>query len=794
MRPSRRVRREHPRRLGGLTSPSDEITLGEITGRSDVRSVVMATYTSTEVEDAALPLIQSKLEAPVPRPRIARRELLELCAGPPRKLTLIRAPAGWGKSTLLADWHALESEMRPFAWVALDGGDNDPVRFWTYVIHALRTLDSSAGEVSLPMLRAPRVSVVENVLPALCNELTALPHQVVLVLDDYHLVRNPEIDEGLSFFLEHLPRTLELVLSSRSEPALPLARLRARGELAEIDAHQLRFSEEEAELFLNDLHGLDLDREDVIRLRELTEGWAAGLYLATLTMRGRASAHEFIEAFAGDNRHVVDYLSWEVLAGLPEEMRSFLLQTSVLQRLCASLCDAVIDRPGSARMLHELERSNFFLIPLDTKREWYYYHHLFGELLRHELTLADPEHARTLHRRASAWHREHGDPSEAIHHATAAGDVADASELILGHWIELRNEARLETLLSWLDGLPHETVKGDARLCLVKASTLQEVGQITEADEWLAAATPGAADSSLLAGPVSVASGVAACQAINQYFLGDVSGIAETARPALELEEAGSDYWRSALLTTYGVSVFLGGEERIAVALLDEAVTSTKASGHSLALIHALGWCAVVHAEIRESGRADRVLDETEALRRTQIGLTQYFGMSMAHVARGKLLERQGRLKEADEALARGIELARRGDAKFDLSYGLLTHAGVKGGLGDRHAARDMLREARQTAESCADPGVLPELVAKVERRLRLVPSSATRTPYEEDLSDRELAVLRLLATDLTQRGIGEALYVSFNTVKTHVKSIFRKLDVATRPDAVSRARELRLL
>jgi LuxR family maltose regulon positive regulatory protein len=754
----------------------------------------MSTPTSTEIEEAPHPLIQSKLEAPVPRQRVSRRELLELCAGTPRKLTLIRAPAGWGKSTLLADWHALETETRPFAWVALDGGDNDPVRFWTYLIHALRTLDPSAGEVSLPMLRAPRISVVEDVLPALCNELGALPHPVVLVLDDYHLVSNPEIDEGLSFLLEHLPKTLELVLSSRSEPALPLARLRARGELAEIDAQQLRFSDEEAELFLNDLHGLDLEREDVLRLRELTEGWAAGLYLATLTIRGRASAHEFIEAFAGDNRHVVDYLSSEVLAGLPEEMRSFLLHTSVLQRLCAPLCDAVTDQRGSVRLLHELERSNFFLIPLDTKREWYCYHHLFGELLRHELALAEPDHARTLHRRASAWHREHGDPSEAIHHATIAGDVADASELILRHWIEYRNAARLETVLAWLDGLPPETVADDARLCLVRASTLQEVGRIAEADQWLEAAGQGAADGSLLAGPASLASGVAASQAINQYFLGDARGISETARPALELEEAGSDYWRSALLTTFGVSVFLGGDSRIASALLDEAVTSSEQSGHSLALIHALGWCAVVHAEIGAAGRAERVLDDTDALLRRQTGLTKYFGMSMAHVARGKLLEGQGRLQEADEALARGVELARRGNAKFDLSYGLLTHAGVKGGLGDRRAAQDLLREASRTAESCADPGVLPELVARVERRLRLVASRATRTRYDEDLSDRELAVLRLLATDLTQREIGEALYVSFNTVKTHVKSIFRKLDVATRPDAVSRARELRLL
>ena len=753
----------------------------------------MSTYTSTEVEEAQRPLIQSKLEAPVPRRRVSRRELLELCKGPPRKLTLIRAPAGWGKSTLLADWHALEDETRPFAWFALDGDDNDPVRFWTYLIQALRTVDPRAGEVSLPMLRAPRISVVDEVLPALCNELIALPQQAVLALDDYHLITNREIHEGFAFFLEHLPQTVELVVSSRSEPPLPLARLRARGDLVEIDAQQLRFSEEETAVFLNDLHGLDLDRGDVIRLRELTEGWAAGLYLATLTIRGRASAHEFIDTFAGDNRHVVDYLSAEVLAGLPEELRSFLLDTSVLERLCAPLCDAVTDQPGSVHTLHELERSNFFLIPLDTRREWYCYHHLFGELLRHELALAGPEHARTLHRRASAWHREFGAASEAIRHAIAAGDVSDAAELILGYWIEARDLARLETLLAWLDGLPPETVKGDPRLCLVRASTLQEVGRIAEADQWLAAAARGAPDRSLLAGPASVASGVAACQAINRYFLGDVSGIAEAARPALELEEAGSDYWRSALLTTFGVSTFLGGDGQTASALLDEAVTSSRESGHSLALIHALGWCAVVHAAIGEPERAKQLLDDTEALLQ-ETGLTAYYGLSMAHVARGKLFEAQSRLREADEALAHGIELARRGDAKFDLSYGLLTHAEVTGRLGDRRAARDMLREAREAVEACADAGVLPEMVARVEHRLRVVPTRTARTSYEEDLSERELAVLRLLATDLTQREIGEALYVSFNTIKTHVKSIFRKLRVATRPDAVSRARELRLL
>ena len=698
---------------------------------------------ATEVEDfgdAGRPIIRSKLEAPVPRRRISRRELREFCAASPRKLTLIRAPAGWGKSTLLADWHELDSEARPFAWVALDGGDSDPVRFWTYLIHALRTLDPSAGRVSLPLLRAPRANVVDDVIPALFNELMELPQPVLLVLDDYHLVRNPEVDEGLESFLEHLPQTVSLVLSSRSEPALPLARLRARGELAEIDAQQLRFSEDDADHFLNDLHGLGVDREDVVRLRDLTEGWAAGLYLATLAIRDRASAHEFIEAFAGDDRHVVDYLSSEVLSGLPEETRRFLLETAVLERLCAPLCDAVTDRTGSVRVLHELESSNFFLIPLDTKREWYSYHHLFRELLRHELALDDPEHAHVLHRRASAWHREHGDPSEAIHHATAATDLDDASELILRYWIEFRNDARLETLLAWIDGLPPATVSADSRLCLVRASTLQEVGRIAEAEQWLDRAAKGAAADGLRrAGPASVASGVAASQAINLYFLGDVRGIAETARPALEREEAGSDYWRSALLTTYGVSTFLGGDGQAASALLDEAVTASARSSHSLALVHALGWCALVHAEMGEPDRADRALAEAEALRGREPGLANYFGMSMTHVAQGELLQRQNQWSEADEALIRGTELARRGNAKFDLCYGLLIRAGVKARLGDRAVADDLLREARQVAETCADPGELPELVTRAEGRLQPKPpgSDAVRRGAERSRAGR---------------------------------------------------------
>ena len=756
----------------------------------------MARARADPPDTAAQPLVWSKLQPPVSRRRVSRPALLELCMGVQRKLTLIRAPAGWGKTTLLADWYASAVKTRSFAWLALDRGDNDSVRFWTYLIEAVRSQQPAIGTESLPMLRVPRVDIVAEVLPALCAELMAESSELVLVLDDYHLVTNPEVDEGLAYFVDHLPRTLELVLASRTEPPLPLARMRAGGDLVEIDAEKLSFSEDEAELLLNELNGLGLDHQAVLRLRDRTEGWAAGLYLAALTLRGRPDPAAFIQDFAGDDRHVVDYLSTEVLVGQPEETRTFLLQTSILDRFCASLCDAVTQRHDLRRILRGLEASNFFLVPLDTKREWYRYHHLFGELLRHELRLAESQNVpaqnlASLHRRASAWHREFGSVSDAIHHATAAGEVADASEMILSHWLEARDHARLETILAWLGGLPLEAVRGDARLCLVKATTLQEVGRIDEANHWLEAALLG---NAFVASDPSTASGLAACRAINQYFRGDAAGIRETAGPALENGSSGSDYWRSALLTTLGTALFVGGRGDEAALVLERAIHAGEQSGHALALIHALGWCAVVYVERGDSDRAYSVMRRINSLFSQQHGLRAYYGAAMAHIALGALRAQHHELSEAEEELARGIELARRGDAKFELVYGLAAYARLEVAQGDRRRGEELLQKARTELHACVDPGVLTQLVADAEREVRIKTRPTSSRAYADELSDRELAVLRLLRTDLTQREIAEHLYLSFNTVKTHTKSIFRKLDVSTRNDAVARARDLGLL
>lgn len=725
------------------------------------------------------------------RARLSRPALIERLVDRHPKLAVVRAPAGWGKTTLLADWHASDLEPRPFAWVSLDPVDNDPVRFWGYVIEALRAEHPPTGELSASLLSTPRVGVIDEVLGALLGELDTLDHDVVLVIDDLHLITNSEIDEALAFFVDHLPRRLTLAVSSRQAPRLPLPRLRARGELVEIDASQLGFSPDEADHLLNGLHGLGLDPHDVQRLWERTEGWAAGLYLATLGLRAAAEPHAFIEDFAGDDRNVVDYLSTEVLANLPDGIRTFLHRTSVLNRLCSSLCDAVTGAEGSARTLHDLELSNLFLVPLDSRREWYRYHHLFGDLLRQHAADALGGDLSLLHRRAAAWHRLAGNPAEAIHHATAAGDLADASQLIVDHWLEARDGGRLETLLSWLDALPASEVVDDPRLGLIRATTLQELGRIQEAGAWLVRAG-GAAQ---LAGAVSdgeLALGLAACRSINCYFVGDAAGIRATAGRAADSESFTSPYWSGALLTTLGAAYVVDGDATQASVILGRAADLSRASGHALALVHALGWQAASLLTTDEAEPSDRLLGEIDELLRRRPGLAAYFGTAPAYIARAMMHQRRGAVAEADAAYARGIELARHGNANLELAYGLLKRAELQAAWGDAERSQALLRRARTVLGLSPSPGALIALADSAERAIGTRRSE--RLAAGDELSDRELAILRLLNSQLTQREIADAMYISLNTVKTHAKHIFQKLGVNTRREAVEQAQARGLL
>ncbi|MBV8220842.1 MAG: hypothetical protein JO325_20455, partial [Solirubrobacterales bacterium] len=430
---------------------------------------------------AQAPLLATKLHAPDPRERIGRESLVaRLSDVPGARLALIRAPAGWGKSTLLSQWRSEEQGRRAFAWVTLDASDSDPIRFWGYAVEALRSVDPAVGSRSLALLRAPGVDLISELLPVLIGELDAFRRRLVLVLDDYHQLEGDAVHAGMRRLLDYLPDHVCVAIATRTEPPLQIPRLRARGQLVEVDADELRFTRSEAGVLLNELLGLELAEKDVVALHQRAEGWPAAIYLAGLSLRNRADRHEFVVRFAGDDRHIVDYLGEEVLADLDPDTRDLLLRTSILERVNGALCDAIAGTAGSARKLETLARSNLFVVPLDDRRDWYRYHHLFRACLNAELRLESAELVPELHRRASLWFQSNGEVTEAINHAIAGQDFPTASELLAAHWNEVVSMGGLRAVEMWLMALPEHVVTGDARLCLARAWTSFATGALDE--------------------------------------------------------------------------------------------------------------------------------------------------------------------------------------------------------------------------------------------------------------------------------------------------------------------------
>jgi LuxR family maltose regulon positive regulatory protein len=425
-------------------------------------------------------LLESKVHIPrrrrgvVSRARLDRR--LDRHALPP--VVLVSAPAGFGKTTLLTEWLGGETpSARRTAWLSLDRRDSDPSIFWTYVVEALRKVDSGIGADALTMLQVSP-SALEAVVATLLNDLATLPEDLVLVLDDYHAVESIEVHESMLFLVEHLPAPLHLVIASRADPPWPLAGLRARGELLEIRAADLRFTGDEAAAYLNDAMGLELAPTEIAVLEGRTEGWIAALQLAALSLQGRADPSAFIAGFAGDDRFVVDFLVDEVLGRQPDDIRTFLLETSILGRLGASLCAAVTGRSDAKATLEGLERSNLFLVPLDDRRHWYRYHHLFGDVLRARLTDEMPGRAAVLHRQASAWFEAHDDRPEAIRHALAAEEFSRAADLIERTIPELRQARHEATMRTWLGALPREVLENRPVLMMGRVGAQMATGDI----------------------------------------------------------------------------------------------------------------------------------------------------------------------------------------------------------------------------------------------------------------------------------------------------------------------------
>jgi LuxR family transcriptional regulator, maltose regulon positive regulatory protein len=749
----------------------------------------MLIHTSNDPSaDSPRIVLRPKLRAPLPRPeQLVRRRLLEKLRNTlDFKVTIVSAPTGYGKTTLLAHWRQAEQAELPFAWVSLDEHDNDSIRLWRHIVEALRQVvpEVDFGADVLVGLSAVEQRFVGITLPTLINELAELPYQVVVVLDDYQFVTEERSHETVAFLVEHLPENVHLVISSRTDPPLHLGRLRARAEMNEIRTEQLAFSKEEADCLLNEKMGLDIGPDDLSVLLERTEGWPAGIYLASLSLQNKEDKHAFIESFRGSNRYIVGLLGEEVLAGLSEDVRQFLLETSVLRTMTGALCDAVTGREDSAVLLRELARSNLFVVSLDEHGEWYRYHHLFCELLLYELKSTQLDLVPTLRERASEWLEGAGFFEGAIRQAILAADYEREGLLIARHWYRYVSGGQTVTVQRWLESLPGEMITHDAALALVKAWICALGGRREESVRFLTLAESIPYEGPLPDGTASVESGVAMLRASFGYD--GIRSTVEAARRAAELEPGPTSPMAALVRVVLGSGLYLSGDPARARKPLEEALALT-GDEQRLVRVVALSFLSCVaadegHLEEAESrARAARVL--VEGLRPYGIPQT-----SVAPIALGRALAQRGRLEEAQKELESGLSARRRlpGLSPWPTLIGLLALAQVHAVRGDRAGARTMLAEARTILERYPDAGVFPQMLGRQERILRA--RNSREGQLDGELTQRELDVLRLLVGELSTRQMAQSLYVAPSTVRTQIKSIYRKLGVSSRKEAVEEA------
>jgi LuxR family maltose regulon positive regulatory protein len=627
-------------------------------------------------------------------------------------------------------------------------------------------------------------------LPVLVDELGDVQTPLVLVLDDYHQLAGDAVHGTLRRLLDYLPERVCIAICTRTEPPLQVARLRARGQLVEINADELRFSLDETRSFLDEVLGLELGEEDIARLHERTEGWPAAIYLAALSLRSRTDRHDFVVRFAGDDRHMVDYLGEEVLAGLEPALRDLLLRTSILERVNGPLCDAVAEASGSARQLDALARSNLFVVPLDDQRDWYRYHQLFRSCLNAELRLEAADLIPELHRRASEWFGSAGYVTDAIDHAIAGQDFATASELLAAHWNDIISSGGLRAVEMWLMSLPERLVLDDARLCLARAWTSFAKGALEEVLPCLENAEAAPPPEHLLDGTTSVASGAATLRASFWLRMGDFRKTVTYAREALALEHGP---WRAISANCLGMASYWLEQNAQARQNLEETIDVGRDLLPLVALA-ALGMLALMDCESEDWTAVAKRLHQGRQMIESG-GFGEYWMTAGVELASGLAAERDGDLARAETLMAGSLVLCRRSKAPVEIANALLHLARVHREQRLDVVAHDEVEEAAMLVKECPDPGPrIERLIARARARSLIAVRPGARASSSDELSERELGVLRLLASDLTQREIGHELYLSLNTVKSHTRSIFRKLGVSGREQAVARARELELI
>lgn len=713
---------------------------------------------------------------------LARPQLEQLLeASADAALTLISAPAGYGKTTTVRAWAA--STQTAVAWVSLDAGDNDPARLWTYVASAADRIRGDLGARALKRI-AVTGGPIEAVIDELMNALAGFGGDVALVLEDLQLVADQECIASLAYAVEQLPQSARLIVTTRADPPLPLARLRAQGGLAEIRASELALNTGEMRELLVDRAGLSLDRADIETLHARTEGWPAAVYLAALWLRGVDDQQRAVREFGGDQRFVAQYLSQEVITALETRDRSFLLGASALGRFTAELCDAVLGRSDSAAMLAELEQSNLFVLPLE-RRGWFRIHALFGEFARARLESTEPGAEREIHRRAARWLHARGLLVEATEHAAAAGDSEAVAAILSEHRHELIRSGRSRTLLHWARTLPDANVVERPELALAAATAATLVGGLTlERRRWLALASRAKRVHPDAFGVYEEAAiAMLRADAINA----GVADAIEQGRRAVQLAEQGADEVAVAALESLARALYFAGE-------VDEAWSAaTRALEHPDAVRRAPGYVgarSILALIAADRGWLDSARSHAHAAREIVGRITSsrsWLGAWVA-VAVGAISLRDGNLAGAEREFAYAERFFRDEVATVHHAWLLVLLADVRRQRGRLDEARTTLDLARGAIAELGDSGATPAFAARVEAELAQAERQASGGELLESPSEAERAVLRLLTTDLTTREIASELFLSPNTVRSHTRALYRKLRVGSRAEAVARA------
>ncbi len=731
-------------------------------------------------------MLSTKLFAPpLPHQVVSRPRLLaRLALDGPQRLWLVSAPAGFGKSTLLRTW--IETGGHRAAWLSLDEEDGDAARFLAYLVAAVRTVEPALGPGLFETLTSPQPPPLEPVLAAWLTELARIEQPLTIILDDYHVVDSVAVDEIVAALIEALPTCVRLVIATREDPTLPLARLRASGLLGELRVADLRFSVDEATAWLNDRLGLGLAQSDVRALETRTEGWAAGLQLAAISLQGATDPARFIESFAGSHRYVMDYLVEEVLSQQPAEIQTFLLRTAVLDRFCGALCDAVLDLPaGSAQqLLTQIERLNLFIVPLDDERRWYRYHHLFAELLRQRRGQAGTNDPVGDHIRASRWFAAQRLDAEAFHHAVASGDVTVAAGLVEGDGMPLHFRGVVAPVRHWLATVPTQVLDANPALRVLWASADLFVSQVDGIESKLRAAEVSLSDDDPDPRVRDLIGHIASIRATVAVTRHETDAILAQSQRALAYLRADNLPVRTATCWALGTAYQLRGELTLAHQAFAEALSISQSIGHGMiTLLSTLGLALCEESWGRHAEATMLYHDALQLAGEPPLPVAAEARLGLARIA---LARRDLEVAEAEADL--GLALARQLNTTDRSVACEVVLARVRLARGDVAGARLILARAGAFAQARGFVYVLPaieEAKAEADRAVGAV---------LDPLSPRELEVLRLTAEGLSNHEIGRRLVLALSTVKGHQQRIFEKLHVRRRTEAIARARDLGLV